>query len=397
MSDMAIQRNTAAGAWQKILTLGRPPAFDDRVSHYFLIDMLRGLSALAVVFWHYQDFYFPYGARQPAGDFPQSQPFFSLLHPLYEGGHYAVQLFWMISGFVFSAVYGSRKSTTRQFAVNRFARLYPLHFLTLVTVAIIQFCSVRWGDRTLLFDNNDAYHFTLNLFFASNWGFERGMSFNGPIWSVSVEVLIYGLFWLSLPILFRGGIIGPFLMLTLCGLAAIFVDPTMIFLCGFFFFAGALIFVVHSALSKSTLMQIAVAGLLIAAAPLDYLISGQLHMVSLVLPSLFGGVILVLAALEGTKFRAIGQRQKWIGESTYSIYLWHLPLVMTILLGMAMLNIPSSVAHSPWFLLCYIVTVLVVARVSFLFFERPMREKIRKLDSHKTPPSRNVDPGIAAP
>ena len=40
---------------------------------------------------------------------------------------------------------------------------------------------------------NDTYHFILNFFFISGWGFEKSYSFNGPIWSVSIELIIYAL------------------------------------------------------------------------------------------------------------------------------------------------------------------------------------------------------------
>ena len=33
---------------------------------------------------------------------------------------------------------------------------------------------------------------------ASEWGFQNGPSFNGPIWSISVEILVYLMFFLIL-------------------------------------------------------------------------------------------------------------------------------------------------------------------------------------------------------
>src|SRR5690606_24787195 len=41
----------------------------------------------------------------------------------------------------------------------------------------------------------DAYHFWLQTAFVSHWGFEQGESFNAPIWSVSIEVGLYALFF----------------------------------------------------------------------------------------------------------------------------------------------------------------------------------------------------------
>ena len=37
----------------------------------------------------------------------------------------------------------------------------------------------------------------LNLFFASEWGQQYGYSFNAPVWSVSIEILLYVIFFIS--------------------------------------------------------------------------------------------------------------------------------------------------------------------------------------------------------
>jgi len=76
-----------------------------------------------------------------------------------------------------------------QFFVLRFSRLYPLHFATLIFVATLQLGSLSLDGYSIVYPCNDVYHFVLNLFFASVWGFEQCASFNAPVWSVSVEVV----------------------------------------------------------------------------------------------------------------------------------------------------------------------------------------------------------------
>ena len=109
--------------------------------HFYVIDLMRGLAAIAILVWHYQHFFFPQAETRLPVTSRQIQPLYSALMPLYEYGSYAVQLFWMISGFVFCAVYAHTKATTRDFVVNRFARLYPLHIITLLLVAALQVIS----------------------------------------------------------------------------------------------------------------------------------------------------------------------------------------------------------------------------------------------------------------
>lgn len=163
----------------------------------YSLDSARGLAALAVVLWHWQHFFFN-GAVSGAFD-RQSQPFYSLLFPFYEKGWLAVDFFFSLSGFIFFWLYTQiikqRKVSTHDFFILRLSRLYPLHLATLLLVAGLQWLNMHNSGGYFVYQLNDIYHFTLNLFFASAWGLEKGFSFNAPIWSVSVEVLLYAIFF----------------------------------------------------------------------------------------------------------------------------------------------------------------------------------------------------------
>ena len=58
----------------------------------------------------------------------------------YSHGEYAISIFFCISGLVFSNLYlqENQKNTFRNFFVKRFARLYPLHILTLFLIIALQ-------------------------------------------------------------------------------------------------------------------------------------------------------------------------------------------------------------------------------------------------------------------
>ena len=107
-----------------------------------LIELVRFLAALSVLVWHYQ--HFTYVHYQPARLVVSSQPFYSLLWPVYERGLLGVQVFWAVSGFIFfwkyKAPLASRLVHARAFFVLRFSRLYPLHLFTLgVMVLLVAF------------------------------------------------------------------------------------------------------------------------------------------------------------------------------------------------------------------------------------------------------------------
>jgi len=75
------------------------------------------------------------------------QPFYWLLWPLYDYRRYGVQVFWAISGYIFFWKYKDQIARgsieAGEFFVLRLSRLYPLHFVTLITVAALQFAFFR--------------------------------------------------------------------------------------------------------------------------------------------------------------------------------------------------------------------------------------------------------------
>ncbi len=344
--------------------------------HYFSVDLLRGVAAIAVLFFHYQYFYAP---RSEAGFTVQAgrQPLYAVFSLLYAHGDKAVELFWVISGFVFSTVYIGRRPDARSFFVNRFSRLYPLHFLTLLAMTVVQTCSKRVLGYFQVFPYNDLYHFVLNLLFIPALGFEKGGSFNFPIWSVSVEIPIYGLFFLILPILFRGGLLGPaagalsFLILSWLYL------PAPVVSCGLYFFTGCCVFVfLRNCRRMSVYIGIALGAL---PALLDFgLHSHVLFGERLVFT--FAGVVLVVGYIdEMYELGAIKTWLAWIGESTYSVYLLGVPLQFGLMCALDIVGIDRGrLADSTWFFACYMAAVLILARLSYVHVERPLQALLRK-------------------
>ena len=157
-------------------------------------NLLRGICALAILIFHYQHF-FEHGTGE--ADFDKTnQPFYFLISTAYNSGYLAVQVFWCISGLIMTHSYiNKRDNSARDYAVSRIARLYPLHLVTLLVVTILQLVSFQNLNTSQIYENNDRFHFMLNLFFVQSWGFQKGFSLNGPTWSVSIEIVIYILFF----------------------------------------------------------------------------------------------------------------------------------------------------------------------------------------------------------
>ena len=164
-----------------------------QIKRLYSLDVLRGFASLTVVIAHWKFFYLPSGIQMSLSN---TNPYLlNFLLWFNQFGIKAVELFFCISGFVFFWLYSNRISQSKvlfsQFAALRFSRLYPLHLMTLLAVALGQVYYFQLTNNHFAIENNDLAHFVLNLFFASSWGIGKGLSFNAPIWSVSIEVLLY--------------------------------------------------------------------------------------------------------------------------------------------------------------------------------------------------------------
>ena len=163
----------------------------------------------------------------------------------------------------------------------------------------------------------------LNLFFASSWGLERGPSFNGPIWSVSVEVAIYAVFWVTLKPLYRLGVLGPLALACLFTTGSIFDLPgTVFWQCGFYFFTGSAIYVVFSKLRDSP-WAFFVAGLLSLA--MATFAASRIHVEHL-MPIILPGLFLLACGVEAAGWIRSSRWTELIANNTYGVYLWHIPV-----------------------------------------------------------------------
>ena len=104
--------------------------------------------------YHYRHFYSPLNILSETSydDAKVKLPFFNIFEFLYNYGFYGVHIFYCISGFVFAYVYLDLRNNTsfKEFSINRFSRLYPLHFATLLIVALFQILFfLNYQDLTL--------------------------------------------------------------------------------------------------------------------------------------------------------------------------------------------------------------------------------------------------------
>ncbi len=121
-------------------------------------------------------------------------PVLKLIH----GGYLAVQTFFVLSGFVLARTYAHTKWDRRslgRFFTARFARIYPVYFVSLIILSpfiIEMMLAPVWtpGQRATLLTNY--------LLVLQGWTGSLGVGWNTPAWSLSCEFFFY----LWFPVLF---------------------------------------------------------------------------------------------------------------------------------------------------------------------------------------------------
>lgn len=332
------------------------------------LDGLRGVAACVVAFGFHAQFMFAQGVFTPGAGGPVAQW-------LRDFGWTAVDLFFVLSGFIFAHVYLTKERyariSLRQFVVARIARLYPLHIATLL------FCAVA---PAALPDGGPGA-FIAHLFMVQALVSPAGQTFNGPTWSISIEALCY--------LLFAASLWGPRRALRLYTVVVLIAG-----LIGTFWFAPEMRVTVGAAISRGLLGFFAGQALWLnrawfAKVPTPILAIVALAAIvvdpgglSAVIPlTLVAWPALLLLALRVPAMSA--RPLLWLGDRSYAIYLLHMPLVDLVHYYSGGLD--GSVASIISAHLGLAAITLLLADFTWRRFELPMRRRVRDV---LDPPSR---------
>lgn len=388
--------------------------FDLRKSRLHSLDALRAVAALAVVLAHWPQHFFAVAKfSRPIGD----APFYQELAGGYANGPTAVTFFFCLSGFIFYWLYSEavhqKKMQLGVFALLRFSRLYPLHLATLLALvpSIAAFHALTGSD--FIYNNNDAYHFGLNVAFIQYWGLEKGLSWNGPSWSISVEIALYLLFF-AVCRLFTPNVLQT-ICLILAALALAHFSP--IAAGAVAFFAGGLTY--HGfrrAQRHRTILAVAIAVLTTIliwrfVGPLTEgdIARGTAESARNIVPSgltgsvllrgflifcgrarelaLFPSLIFAFAFLESATPKLPWRGLEKLGNISFGVYLLHFPLQMAVMIAALALSWPSDVFTWPVTFIAFFTCLLVGAFASYAYLERPVMMAMRHRKSRSSVPS----------
>ena len=347
-------------------------------------NLLRGICAFSILVWHYQHFFY---AGTNAIDFEEkAQPFFQYLDIFYRFGNLAVPIFWCISGLVITHTHiNNSEISARNFLTARVARLYPIHLLTLIVVVILQIISNYKYNEFQIYSENDLYHFVLNLFFIQSWGFGRGYSFNYPTWSVSVEIIVYVIFFLILKKIQKFRIFSALVVWVVCMIINSRSDRVfskLFFLeCLEYFAAGMIIYFVVEKINKQgmgvqkLIINLVIFMSILSARFLDVLVfdtgakAWSLAMIYFVF---------IAAQIDGTIFARQFKKIKLFGDLSYSVFLWHIPIQISIKMIFPSSKVSDSYETSNLFFAFYLIVTYLVGYFSFKFIEQPAQRYLRQ-------------------
>ncbi len=144
--------------------------------HLDALTGIRGIAAWLVVFYH---------IRKSLHDL---LPDAILL--IFSKGYLAVDLFFMLSGFVLWYNYAAKlrqrsREAAGQFLWRRVARIWPLHLLVLSGFIMLAGVLMAMGRETRSYPFADL---PLHVILIQGWGWRHALAWNHPAWSISTEM-----------------------------------------------------------------------------------------------------------------------------------------------------------------------------------------------------------------
>jgi len=290
------------------------------------LDILRGLMALAVAFYHFTIWY------------PVFQPGRFMAYTSAKAGNYAVEGFFIISGFCFFYLYGPgsfRGHGLRNFHLKRFLRIAPLYYLAVALNLALGLSVGPAPTPRMLLENATL---TFGLFHPNH-----SLVLGG--WSIGIEYVFY---LLLPPLAWAAGKFRPFLALGALAMIALSLPYTLYAVPaasmvgyqkfhtyvqlanhGFLFFLGGLAAQARVQIPwRLTRLSFLLAAGLLTLVFVRHLRNFQDHFVVMAGPAryLFAGLCLgmvVVFAFRDFPASPLQRVGRFLGEISYSVYLLH--------------------------------------------------------------------------
>lgn len=352
---------------------------------------LRGFAALAVLFYHIR------GGM--TGFLPDR------VISVLAQGYLAVDLFFVLSGFVLWWTYGNEFrdrgiGAAPHFIVRRFARIFPLHLAVLSAMLLFAAALLLSGR-----DPGEHYSFAdlpAHYLLVQNWGFSDRLAWNDPAWSISTEWAAYLLLaitggWLArLP---SGAWSFPLLAIAMAaalgwwfaatGRASIGDDipATGLVRCLVEFGIGILLCKWWTARREGPRGPAIIYGTALGLGGAAVLLFGVAGSQPAAVPLIMTAVVILgLQASIARRPLLSGRVAQWLGDISYAVYLSH--FFLWILFKLFFVDDPARV--HPAMILAFTLLTLAASHFLHIAFEVPGRRLAQRAGDHLLAAPRSI-------
>lgn len=334
---------------------------------------IRGIAAWLVVLYH---------VRSGIGGYTP-EPVMNVLAK----GYLAVDLFFMLSGFVLWLNYAERLraggiEAAPGFYWRRVARVWPLHVFVLA--GLVGFALVLLATGHGDGQNYPFAELPLHVAMVQNWGLTAALSWNHPAWSISCEFAAYLLF----PLLAIGmdwrrvgsaGLIAGIVALAMLSWRVIDTPglgddiPRLgLWRCLIEFTMGTMLCALWQHW-KGRARAIAGAMAVALAATIGW---GAGLPETFIVPVIFAALLGLIALTDALPRNPLSARPLvWLGDVSYATYLAHFPLF--ILFKLAFVDDAAHIAPSR--LLSFLMLVLIASATLYHCVERPAQRAFNRV------------------
>ncbi len=326
---------------------------------------VRFIAAVWVVLFHF---------REEIARLTKNQALMGVV----EDGHHAVPFFFILSGFILSHTYFTHYSLRDHgaFVLARFARLWPVHLITLLALVVYALV-IYWGRGRPIGDNFAPSALLPELLMLRCWS-STLLIWNYPAWSIHAEWFAYIFLFPLCAILLRKVRQVPVLLSLLGGLAVshtAFLEtsglgklPEIIFL----FVAGSALLQLRTLLGQWPGERSGEAGAFLFLITFGF--EGQLALTIRVLS--FMMIIFGLSYERGPLNSILSSPLLVYGGAiSYSIYMCHAVVHKVLSVGFNML--PQTYSFQIAHLAMLLIGTVLVASVLYRFLEVPSARAIR--------------------
>ncbi len=301
------------------------------------LDLLRFLGALAVAFFFHYIIVF--------GDSPLSGNIIG--DALNKYGGYAVELFYVISGFVMYIAYSERvregQTVFTKYLTDRIVRLYPAMIISVVVTVIAMWLGYAIWDEAVAVDSSVTLLAIFLNVLGLNGGTVMGLpsltSVNGPSWYITVLLICYLLFYGIIKLCrgSKGAENVAFVIIIILGMF-IYINPTnipMMFVCcarGYiFFFIGTFIAQIYGKVNWIGNLVMCVISILMVcmyffASQHDLFMSDSIEFgLFIICP-----IVMFFVGFFPLEYICSNVVVKFLGGISFGIFLWNLPVFIWV-------------------------------------------------------------------